>query len=293
MLELPGPGRYGPNRKRERMKTKRERIEEPAPLAHAKLTVKTLPLAKLKPHPKNPRKHPPEGSDEWNSLKASLADHYFDPLVWNCRNGMLVSGHLRRKILESMRCKRADVVVLDLDEKQHVQIMLRANVNSGEWATDILSELLKGMDEADQVLAGFDGDMLASILEGETEPGNGENPYTGKIVAPVYVPKGERPPIADLIDRQKTEKLMAEIDASGVPKEVAQFLRFAAERHTVFNFRQIAEFYCHADTKVQDLMERSALVIIDFKKAIENGFVHLTERLGELADMEEADNADA
>jgi len=31
------------------------------------------------------------------------------------------------------------------------------------------------------------------------------------------------------------------------------------------------------------------LVIIDFNKAIEYGFVHLTERLGELADLEEAD----
>jgi hypothetical protein len=70
-------------------------------------------------------------------------------------------------------------------------------------------------------------------------------------------------------------------------------LRFAAERHTVFNFRQIAEYYCHADATLQDLMERSGMVIIDFEKAIEYGFVHLTERLGEIADLEEADNGDA
>jgi hypothetical protein len=92
-----------------------------------------------------------------------------------------------------------------------------------------------------------------------------------------------------MIDREKTKQLIAEIDAAGLPKEVAEFMRFAAERHTVFNFRQIAEFYCHADAKVQGLMEKSALVIIDFNKAIENGFVHLTERLGQLADQEEED----
>jgi hypothetical protein len=74
-----------------------------------------------------------------------------------------------------------------------------------------------------------------------------------------------------------------------LPDEVAEFLRFAAERHTVFNFRQIAEFYCHADATVKDLFEKSGLVIIDFDKAIENGFVHMTEKLGELADREEAD----
>ena len=70
-------------------------------------------------------------------------------------------------------------------------------------------------------------------------------------------------------------------------------MRYAAERHTIFNFRQIAEYYCHADAKLQDLMERSGLVIIDFHKAIEYGFVHLTERLGQLVDLEEADDGDA
>jgi hypothetical protein len=29
------------------------------------------------------------------------------------------------------------------------------------------------------------------------------------------------------------------------------------------------------------------MVIIDFKKAIEYGFVHLTDRLGDIADLEE------
>jgi hypothetical protein len=40
-------------------------------------------------------------------------------------------------------------------------------------------------------------------------------------------------------------------------------------------------------------MERSGLIIIDFDKAIEYGFVHMTERLGQLADIEEANDGDA
>jgi hypothetical protein len=39
-------------------------------------------------------------------------------------------------------------------------------------------------------------------------------------------------------------------------------------------------------------MERSALVIIDFNAAIENGFVRLTKRLGQLADKEGWNGAD-
>lgn len=149
------------------MTKRNERTEdttERAEISHAKLTIKTLPLSKLKPHPKNPRQHPVEGSDEWNSLKASLADTYFDPLVWNRRSGLLISGHLRTKVLASMGCKRADVVVLDLSEEDHVRIMLRANVNTGEWAQDQLGELLKGMAEGEQWLAGFDASLLEKLL---------------------------------------------------------------------------------------------------------------------------------
>jgi hypothetical protein len=80
---------------------------------------------------------------------------------------------------------------------------------------------------------------------------------------------------------------MTDIKAAKLPKEVAGFLTLAAERHTAFHFRNIAEFYCHADETVQDLMERSGLVIIDFDKAIEYGFVHMTDRLGQIADVEE------
>jgi hypothetical protein len=80
---------------------------------------------------------------------------------------------------------------------------------------------------------------------------------------------------------------MADIRAANLPKEVEEFLMLAAERHTAFHFRNIAEFYCHADATTQDLMERSGLVIIDFDKAIEYGFVHMTDRLCQLADAAE------
>lgn len=36
----------------------------------------TLPLAELKPHPANPRKHPDPGSREWSVLEGSLKDDY-------------------------------------------------------------------------------------------------------------------------------------------------------------------------------------------------------------------------
>lgn len=92
--------------------------------------------------------------------------------------------------------------------------------------------------------------------------------------------------MSSLCDRSKTVELIEEIDGSDLPKEVDSFLRFAAERHTVFDFAKIAEFYAHADESTQDLMERSALVIVDFKKAIECGFVRISEEISAFAEVE-------
>ena len=41
----------------------------------------------------------------------------------------------------------------------------------------------------------------------------------------------------------------------------------------------IADYYCNAPKEIQALFENSALVVIDFKKAIEKGFVRMTDEL--------------
>ena len=43
----------------------------------------------------------------------------------------------------------------------------------------------------------------------------------------------------------------------------------------MFDYGKIAEYYAHASKDVQELMERSALVIIDFDNAIANGYAQL------------------
>jgi len=68
-----------------------------------------------------------------------------------------------------------------------------------------------------------------------------------------------------------------------------QFLTFAASRHIVFDYSNIANFYAHSSKECQELMEESALVIIDFNKAIENGFVKVTKEIVELLHPENED----
>jgi hypothetical protein len=61
-----------------------------------------------------------------------------------------------------------------------------------------------------------------------------------------------------------------------------QFLIEAAKRHTVFNYRNIAEYYANASEEMQRLMEKSALVIIDFDDAIANGYVKMSKAMEKL-----------
>ena len=77
-------------------------------------------------------------------------------------------------------------------------------------------------------------------------------------------------------------RLLAEIDASGVSEEQKEMLRVCAYRHAVIHFDLMAEYYAHQSPEMQDLMENNALVIIDYDKALERGFVEMTSRLQNL-----------
>ena len=103
--------------------------------------------------------------------------------------------------------------------------------------------------------------------------------YTTKIEAPIYEPKNQKPHILELYDNQKTKRLIREIDSSSLPIEEKMFLVDSARRHTVFNYEKIADYYANSSKEMQEFMERSALIIIDFEKAIEYGYVKVCDDL--------------
>jgi ParB-like chromosome segregation protein Spo0J len=145
------------------------------PPKSATLTVKRLPLTRLKPHPKNPRSHPTPGSAEWVTLKKSLESDYFDPLVWNKHNGLLVSGHLRAKILSESGYASADCVIVDWDEPTHLARMIAANKLQGENDDKLLAEIFRELTAADVDLdlTGFTQEDLVDfglLLSGEAPP---------------------------------------------------------------------------------------------------------------------------
>ena len=122
--------------------------------------------------------------------------------------------------------------------------------------------------------------MKQKVLFGQEIVNHTENiKYSNKIEAPVYEPKNKKPHILELLDNSKTLRLITEINNSNIEDAEKKFLIEAARRHTVFNYEKIADYYANSDKEVQLLFEKSALVIIDFEKAIELGYVNLCKEI--------------
>lgn len=117
--------------------------------------------------------------------------------------------------------------------------------------------------------------MKQENLFGEEFETKIETQYTSKINIPNYIPRNQITHIQELFDNMKTVRLTVEIQKSNIRDDEKMFLIEAAKRHTVFNYEKIADYYAQATPEMQKLMERSALVIIDFNKAYENGYVKL------------------
>jgi len=118
----------------------------------------------------------------------------------------------------------------------------------------------------------------------ETQKTEKKEFYSKKVQLPQYIPSDEKPELSMLTDYKKYSKLIADINKSGVSEEEKQFLRFAASRHIVFNYSKIADYYANASAEMQELMEQSALVIIDLNDAIANGYVKLSKNIEKILD---------
>jgi sporulation protein YlmC with PRC-barrel domain len=113
--------------------------------------------------------------------------------------------------------------------------------------------------------------------------------YTAKVEAPTYEITGIKPDVMDLYNPEKTIELVNEIMTSSASDIEKAFLIAAANRHTVFDYQLIAEYYAQSNADIQDLMEKSAIVIIDYNDAISRGFFRMTE---DIRNSIEADDDD-
>ncbi len=216
-------------------------------------------------------------------LKTSLARFGAGRSILLDKNGRIMAGNKTQEnalelgmedviIVETdgtklVAVKRTDV---DLDTKEGREMALADNATT-EANLDWNRDVLKSQSEK----LGF------SVEEWGLAPWSQEvdETYSRKIDAPIYEPSGKAVDLSQLCDSSKTDTLIKEIDQAKIPLDVKKFLKYAAHRHTEFNYELIADYYASAPKEVQALFEKSALVIIDFGQAIEQGFVRMSNEL--------------
>lgn len=110
--------------------------------------------------------------------------------------------------------------------------------------------------------------------------------YDTKTLVPQYIPNTDtKTPIEALVNTEKYSKLIYAINKSNSTEAEKKFLRLAAARHIVFNYNYIADYYATASPELQELMEHSALVILDMDDAIANGYVTLSKDIRKILEQ--------
>lgn len=235
------------------------------------------PIKELKPYKKNAKKHP---KTQVEQIANSIKEFGFTQPVLIDKDNNVVAGHGR--VLGAKKVGLKEVPTLCLDDLTEEQIkayrLVDNKLNESDWDSVLLQQSLGEIDGINMSLFGF------GLVEEQQEE---EKKYTRKINAPLYEPKGDEPDITELVDMSKTKELIQRIEESNVTKKQKQFLRFAAYRHLCFNYAKIAEYYCHQNKEMQGLMEENALVILDYDRALELGYVNLMNGLLEMNEEDE------
>lgn len=252
-------------------------------------------VSELIPYARNPRTH---SDEQIAQIAASIREFGFMNPILIDDKGNVLAGHGRLAAARKLGMKEVPCVLhYHLSDTQRRAYILADNklaLNAG-WDDEMLSIEIEELQGAgfDLNILGFDDIDLAVLDIGGAGDGRlsdeHEDPYTRKVQTPTYEPIGEKPRIADLCDDSKTREMIAKIEASDLPDDEKNFLIIAASRHVVFNFEQIANYYAHSNESVQRIMEDSALVIVDFNKAIELGYIHLSKAIADAYVKENGD----
>ena len=247
-------------------------------------------LGSLKHDPKNARIH---GDRNLEAIRFSL--HKFGqrkPIV-ALDDGTVIAGNGTLEAAKVLGWPSLAVVRVKDDPATAAAYAIADNRTAelASWDSAQLAETMQWLEDQELDFEvhniGFSPDEVEELLamsEAATKSDEvGEDIYTKKIIIPVYEPTGPKPALSACINLDKTEQLISEIkSAPDLTDEDRSLLISAAYRHTVFNYQQVAEYYCHAPKHVQVLMEKSALVIIDLEKAIEQGLVVMSKEIAEV-----------
>lgn len=142
------------------------------------MQIEKLNITDLKPANYNPRKKLKPGDKEFEKLKKSIEEFgYVEPIILNKRTNTVVGGHQRLEVMKYLGYEEVDCVIVDLDEQKEKALNIALNKISGEWDTELLTDLLKELDQQGMAtLTGFETEELDELFAG-TEYNVSEDNY--------------------------------------------------------------------------------------------------------------------
>jgi ParB-like chromosome segregation protein Spo0J len=197
---------------------------------------------------------------------------FAQPLVVD-KNNELIIGHCRLEASKELGYTEVPVLKMEeLSEKEVKALRLADNkLNESEWDMALVLPELRALDTDLLRMTGFREDLVLNP---------DEERYTKKIVPPVYEPSSQKPLLSELYQNLQETQLLEKIKETPMEQEEAEFLREAVHRLTRFDYKKIADYYANTENEgLKSIMEDLALVIIDYDKAIELGYIKLSNDL--------------
>ncbi len=125
--------------------------------------IQVVSIDKIKPYPKNTKKHPQTQIDK---LVKQLAQGFDQPIVVD-KNFVIIKGHARYLAAQQMELEEVPIIMRDdLTDKQVKAIRIADNkIAESEWEIDILTEELNDLiDDFNLVDLGFSQTELDDLL---------------------------------------------------------------------------------------------------------------------------------
>lgn len=237
----------------------------------------------LIPYDKNPKEHDEKQIDA--IIKSIKTTGWGEPILACADTKEILAGHGRLFAAKKMGIPKVPVVWMPagLTEEQKAHYVIASNkLVEATGYNNYLEELIGNFE--------FDpADFCIDIKEltDEIDVGKTIVEEIDAFRGLIYTPQGEKPTLDKLIvsDNEKIDSFRKKIDESNVTDEEKEFLLKALNRFYKFNFKNIAEYYCHSSDELKSLFEDLLLVIPDGHKLLRNNLLGLDSMIiGEQGD---------
>ena len=123
-------------------------------------------LADIHPADYNPREDLQPGNPDYDALKRSIQENGYVGLILINKDGTIIGGHQRYKVLKDLGYTKARVLVTDVDKPTEKALNIALNKISGDWDEVKLKEALMDLDlnDYDLTKTGFSSSEVEDLV---------------------------------------------------------------------------------------------------------------------------------